>query len=280
MLKTNIIYSLVKRYFDKNHISLLKTQLSLAFISIITAFIISCYYMTISCMPLIGISLNTTDLTFTHLYPTSYLTLPKNLTTIIKEAGGIPIAIPPSNKKNLLTILKQLDGIILYRDSNVSTQSTNLENTNPFKFNLLQTAWEKNIPLLAIASGAHDMTLFLKGQLYHNLAEECPQSLPHIQLNPPYQGSHCVHIQSDSFLYTLTQRTTWMVNSFHQQGIKSVGQGIISAVAEDKTIEAIEDPSRKFFLGVQWHPEFAVDYTDRKLFSALITKAKIHAQTK
>ena len=47
-----------------------------------------------------------------------------------------------------------------------------------------------------------------------------------------------------------------MVNSRHHQAPKKLGAGLaVSATAPDGVIEAIEDPSRRFCLGVQWHPE-------------------------
>ena len=42
------------------------------------------------------------------------------------------------------------------------------------------------------------------------------------------------------------------------------------AHAEDGLIEAVEDPSRRFALGVLWHPEAG---EDMKLFEALVAEA-------
>jgi putative glutamine amidotransferase len=46
------------------------------------------------------------------------------------------------------------------------------------------------------------------------------------------------------------------VNSRHHQAVKAVARGfVVSATAPDGVIEVIEDPSARFCLGVQWHPE-------------------------
>jgi putative glutamine amidotransferase len=46
------------------------------------------------------------------------------------------------------------------------------------------------------------------------------------------------------------------VNSRHHQAVKRVAEGLqVTATAPDGVIEAIEDPSARFCLGVQWHPE-------------------------
>ena len=45
--------------------------------------------------------------------------------------------------------------------------------------------------------------------------------------------------------------------SHHHQGVDAVGEGleITGWATVDDLPEAIEDPSKRFALGVQWHPE-------------------------
>ena len=62
------------------------------------------------------------------------------------------------------------------------------------------------------------------------------------------------------------------VKSHHHQGFGRLGEGLReSARAEDGTIEALEDPSRRFTLGVLWHPEAGEDL---RLFEALVREAR------
>ena len=69
-------------------------------------------------------------------------------------------------------------------------------------------------------------------------------------------------------------------NSFHHQGIAKVRPGFIAtAFNEDGIIEAIEpDPSGpyagKFFVGVQWHPEFAASDLSARIFKDLVAEAQ------
>jgi putative glutamine amidotransferase len=64
------------------------------------------------------------------------------------------------------------------------------------------------------------------------------------------------------------------VNSAHHQAVKAVAPGmIIDATASDGVIEGIEDPGRRFCLGVQWHPEYAISPGDLSIFSAFIRAA-------
>ena len=62
------------------------------------------------------------------------------------------------------------------------------------------------------------------------------------------------------------------MKSHHHQGFGRLGEGLVTAAhAEDGTIEAVEDPSRRFALGVLWHPEAGEDL---KLFEELVREAR------
>ena len=62
------------------------------------------------------------------------------------------------------------------------------------------------------------------------------------------------------------------MKSSHHQGIGSVGEGLVeTAWAEDGTLEGLEDPSKRFAVGVLWHPEAG---EDQRLFDALVDEAR------
>jgi putative glutamine amidotransferase len=62
------------------------------------------------------------------------------------------------------------------------------------------------------------------------------------------------------------------VKSHHHQGFGRLGSGLVeTARAEDGTIEAVEDPARRFTLGVLWHPEAGEDLS---LFEELVREAR------
>ena len=62
------------------------------------------------------------------------------------------------------------------------------------------------------------------------------------------------------------------MKSHHHQGYGRLGDGLREAArADDGTVEAIEDPSRRFALGVLWHPE---EGEDSALFEALVEEAE------
>ncbi len=67
------------------------------------------------------------------------------------------------------------------------------------------------------------------------------------------------------------------VSSHHHQGVARLGAGLtVSALApEDGVIEAIELPSRRFVLGVLWHPDADPTGTGAPVFAALVDAARV-----
>ena len=68
------------------------------------------------------------------------------------------------------------------------------------------------------------------------------------------------------------------VNSFHHQGLHSLGKGLaIAGHAPDGQIEAIEARGRRFTFGVQWHAECLVERPEQlALFRGLVRAAHGH----
>jgi len=67
------------------------------------------------------------------------------------------------------------------------------------------------------------------------------------------------------------------VNSSHHQSVNAVAPSLItSAQASDGIVEAIESPTHRFFLGIQWHPEFLFDRypLHRRLFEAFLRASR------
>jgi putative glutamine amidotransferase len=66
------------------------------------------------------------------------------------------------------------------------------------------------------------------------------------------------------------------VKSSHHQGFGRIGEGlVVTARADDGTIEAVEDPSLRFAVGVLWHPEAGEDFA---LFQGLVDQARRYAE--
>lgn len=81
--------------------------------------------------------------------------------------------------------------------------------------------------------------------------------------------SHKITISKDSLLFRILNKEDITVNSLHSFAIPNTSLDI-SAYSSDGIIEAVEDKSRKFFLGVQWHPELLDDDYSKKIFDYFI----------
>ena len=61
----------------------------------------------------------------------------------------------------------------------------------------------------------------------------------------------------------------------HHQAIRDLGRGLVAtASTPDGVVEAVELPSARFVLGVQWHPEEGMD---QRPFAALVEAAAAYA---
>ena len=133
-----------------------------------------------------------------------------------------------------------------------------------FELALAREARRRGLPILAICRGVQVLNVAAGGSLVQDIPTQVTGALDHKQTVPPHQPydlAHEVWLEKDSLLAKLMRERlndadSVEVNSRHHQAVKTVAQGfVVSATAPDGVIEAIEDPSAGFCLGVQWHPE-------------------------
>jgi putative glutamine amidotransferase len=102
------------------------------------------------------------------------------------------------------------------------------------------------------------------GTLIQDIPSQVPGALDHNLTVPPHQPpalAHEVWIDKDTLLARLMRESlgggdTCEVNSRHHQAVSQIAPEFrAAATAPDGVIEAIEDPARRFCLGIQWHPE-------------------------
>ena len=133
-----------------------------------------------------------------------------------------------------------------------------------FEIALVREARKRNFPIFAICRGVQLLNVACGGTLVQDIPSQVSGALTHRLEVPPHQSfdlAHEIWIDKDTVLSRLMSDTlggadTCEVNSRHHQAVKNVATGFqVSATAPDGVIEAIEDPSAEFCLGVQWHPE-------------------------
>jgi putative glutamine amidotransferase len=210
----------------------------------------------------------------------------------VVAAGGVPVLLPPS-AAGVEELLGVVDGIIFsggadirpdcYGDDYVHEKTYGISDLrDEFEFQLLDAALRADVPTLAICRGIQVLNVGMGGTLYQDVPTEYPGALKHSQ--PWEVGSfehpiHDVAIERDSLIGDLLDATTVATNSAHHQSLKRVAPGLrVVGRSADGSIEAVEHPDKRFFLGVQWHPEkmFQAHTEHLRLFAGLIEEARAH----
>jgi putative glutamine amidotransferase len=197
----------------------------------------------------------------------------------VERAGGRALLVPPS-EEGVDETLDVLDGIIFSGGIDIDPAQYGAERhpaTDPAQVRrdaselmLLEAALARDLPTLAICRGFQLMNVLRGGDLIQHLPEELGHEGHRETLGVFSQ--HPVEITEGTRLEEILGARHGAVNSSHHQGVGRTGEGLVeSAFAEDGSLEAIEDPSKTFALGVLWHPEMEDD--DKRLFDALVTEA-------
>lgn len=211
--------------------------------------------------------------------------LRENYCAAVTRAGGLPLLLPhePDLAEHYLS---RLDGLIVTGGAfDIDPALFGAEERHPsvktkdrrtaFEIAILQGALARDLPVLGICGGQQLLNVLLGGSLIQHIPDEVENALPHEQPNPRDEAGHSVTVAPESLLARLTREQSFAVNSAHHQAAKTVGaEVVVSATAPDGVIEAIEAPKRRFCLGVQWHPEYAVSEADKRIFDGFLAATR------
>lgn len=190
------------------------------------------------------------------------------------EFGAVPILLPFDSKEDDVQKLTDLvDGLLftggqdvnpaLYGEScrpeiGVLTPIRDVSESQLYRF-----ASQRDLPMLGICRGHQFLNVMRGGTLFQDLPTMRPSDIHHRQPEGGYRQTHTNDIVAGSPLAEWLDGASEMeVNSFHHQAVKTLGQGLKAmAYAQcDHIVEAYYDPDKRFFVGVQWHPEMLRTY--------------------
>lgn len=213
----------------------------------------------------------------------SYWMLPGYMELIIKN-GGIPVMLSfAEGEEAMEKIAQTFDGFVFtggddikpeyYNEERVAECADDCEERDKLEFALFKAVAKTDKPVLGICRGMQFLNVALGGTLYQDLPTMRKSDVIHRQ-GQPYDGDiHTVDIYKDSLLHKIVNQDTINVNSLHHQAVKDLGEGLKAcAIASDGLVEAVCHPDKKFFLGVQWHPEmrFAKDKHSMEIGKAFV----------
>jgi len=87
--------------------------------------------------------------------------------------------------------------------------------------------------------------------------------------NSKEKYQHYINVNKNSLLYKILGDDRILVNSRHKSAIIETKLDVV-ARSDDNVIEAVEDKSKTFFLGVEWHPESLDDIYSKRIFDYFI----------
>ncbi|MDQ3068054.1 MAG: gamma-glutamyl-gamma-aminobutyrate hydrolase family protein [Actinomycetota bacterium] len=202
----------------------------------------------------------------------------------IEAAGGRALLVPPSDEA-IDETLDALDGILFSGGSDIDPAEYGQDShpeTNGVRpdrdrgeLALLTAALDRDMPVLAVCRGSQVLNVARGGDLVQHLPEVVGDEKH--KHTPGVFADHDVDVKRATRLGALLGDRA-PVKSHHHQGFGNVCDGLVeSAWAEDGTVEAIEDPEKRFAVGVLWHPE---EGEDAALFQALVDEARAYRESK
>ncbi len=210
-----------------------------------------------------------------------------NYPAALAASGALPVVIPLHlPEETLWAIFQRLDGLCLAGGVDVAPAEYG-EEPHPAlgkvdaprdQTELILARWalRADLPLLGICRGIQMINVAAGGSLYQDLPAQQPEVHRHnfkLSESPWARPTHAVRLAADGRLADILGTEELLVNSFHHQAVKQVAPGFRPiAWAEDGVVEGIEQPGRRFALGVQWHPEgmFQSDPLAQRLFAAFV----------
>ena len=197
----------------------------------------------------------------------------------IERAGGRALVIPPA-ETDVEETLDALDGIVFSGGADVDPArygadahpetDTPQTRRDAGELALLQAALERDMPTLAICRGFQLLNVARGGDLVQHLPEDGRE-------RRSQAGARGVRRASGrgegGIAARVDRRRALRRDVAPPPGARTSRRRASSrrAWAADGTLEAVEDPSLRFAVGVQWHPEAG---EDAALFEALVEQAR------
>ncbi len=210
--------------------------------------------------------------------------LRENYASAVVKAGGLPVLLPHEPEQTE-AYLDLIDGLVvtggafdvdpaLFGASTRHASVTTKDRRTAFELAVTRGAVAADKPVFGICGGQQLLNVALGGTLIQHIPDEVPDALAHEQPNPRTEAGHVVKVTKGTLLHRITGADELPVNSAHHQAVRELAPGfVVDATAPDGVIEGIEDPRRRFLIGVQWHPEYAISDGDTRLFDAFIAAA-------
>ncbi len=206
---------------------------------------------------------------------------PRTLVSLaVRRYGGRPIQLRPGDT----LVGHNYDGVVVTGGHDIhpvlyasqpEVEPNYDEARDAFELEIIEQALTRHLPLLGICRGAQLLNARLGGSLFQELRSRRKHTSNRWTVLP----LKTLQLEPDTKLANYFACANCKINSLHNQGIDQLGDGLRVAGRDmDGIIQAVEDPSYGFLMGVQWHPEFLIFMRrQRRLFKHLVAHARVHA---
>lgn len=196
----------------------------------------------------------------------------KNYIRSLVECGAVPVMLPTSlDLQAVREMYERSDGVLLAGGSDIDPAYFG-EEKHPETYGidaerdrvevaLTQWAMQDDTPAFSICRGIQVANVALGGTLIQDIPSQWKSAIAlehrgHKIGAARDQILHNVCVEPNCKLAAIIGAGDVATNSFHHQAVGRVADGlVITSRAPDGIIESVEAPDKRWFIGVQWHPE-------------------------
>ena len=187
----------------------------------------------------------------------------------LTKAGAVVVRMLPVKADKVSVILNRVDGALFCGGPDISpsrygeephpTVNTLAKLREDSDFALLTEVLKRDMPVLGICLGSQMINVIRGGTLVQDIPSCVSDKVHHRPQIPDdiFGPMHPIKLTRGTKLASFYDTQLIVVNSYHHQAVKKIGRGLAVAARStgDNVIEGFVDPSARFLIGVQFHPE-------------------------
>jgi putative glutamine amidotransferase len=232
--------------------------------------------------PTVGITAATERVSYGPWEEVPAVMSPMRYVRAVQRAGGRAVLLPPDpeDARDPGGVLGLIDALLLtggagdldptlYGEERHPKTGPVQEGRDAYELALARAVLEREVPVLGVCRGMQVLNVAYGG----TIEQHVPDAVGHEEHRhtPGTFADHEVRLEPGSLAARAAGTELTAVKSHHHQGVREVGEGlrVTGRSTMDDIVEALEDPSHPFVLGVLWHPE---EDENSQLIKALVSE--------
>ncbi len=232
--------------------------------------------------PTVGITAATERVSYGPWEEVPAVMSPMRYVRAVQRAGGRAVLLPPDpeDAREPGAVLALIDALLLtggagdldpalYGYERHPETGPVHEERDAYELALARAVLEREVPILGVCRGMQVLNVAYGG----TIEQHVPDAVGHEEHRhtPGTFADHEVRLEPGSLAARAAGTELTAVKSHHHQGVREVGEGlrVTGWSTMDDIVEALEDPSQPFVLGVLWHPE---EEEESQLIKALVSE--------